>query len=440
MATSTVTPAPAGQVVEDAGLAPALPRWPLVALFAPLMLWWALGLVDVIWIVLAVPMLVHLAEAAATGRRVTVPRGFGVWLLFLAWMLASAIMVDTFNHAVEFAYRGGIYLACTVVFVYVYNARTTLTDRRVCGLLTTYWLWTVLGGFLGMLLPGAVLKTPAYYAIRLLSAEASDIGFVNVMVVRRFAQYNPDSYLGVAARPSAPFLYANNWGSAYSLLLPFVVAYVITTWGTRRARALVVLVPVSLVPAFLTLNRGMLIGLGISAAYVAGRLALRGRLAAVAVILVGSVVGGLVFDSLAAARLETRLQGSSTTTRASLYQQSLDLVPASPVFGYAVPVQTLDPDEPPIGTQGQFWMLLVSHGPVATGLFVGWFLIAWWLSRRRRDAVAMAAAAVLLVGVVELAFYGMVPYGLPILMVAAALGLRGRVPSLRSPGPAAARP
>lgn len=422
MATSSLNDARARPLTGEVAEASNLPAWPLFILFVPYMLWWALGLADFIWLIAAVIMLGLLAQT----RGVTVPRGFGVWLLFLVWMLASSIMVDTANNMVEFVYRAAQYLACTVLFVYVYNGRRTMGARRVCGLLTVYWLWTVFGGVLGSLFPEQRLKTPTFYLLRFLPGDLGSIGFINDMVIRRFAQFNPDSYLGVAPRPSAPFLYANNWGSVYSLLLPFVIAYVIQVRGTPRFWLLAPVIPLSMVLAFLTLNRGMLIGVGLAGIYVAVRLALRGRIAAVAVILVSAVVGALVFETVAASRLETRLEGPSTTTRASLYTRSLELVPGSPVFGYGVPVQTVDPDQPPIGTQGQFWMLLVSHGPMATALFVGWFLIAFWQARRLWDLVGITAATVLLVSVVELGYYGVVPYGLPVMMLAAALGMRTR--------------
>jgi hypothetical protein len=76
-----------------------------------------------------------------------------------------------------------------------------------------------------------------------------------------------------------------------------------------------------------------------------------------------------------------------------------------------------------VGTQGQFWMVLVSHGIGGTVCFVGWFFIATALSLRRTDPVGLASNTVLVVGSVELFYYGALPYGLPVLMTAAALAL-----------------
>ena len=398
-----------------------LPGWPLIALLGWFPLWWILGAADLIWMPIALVMALYMVNAG----RIRVPRGFAIWLLFLAWMLASGVMVDTGNHVITFAYRAAVYASATVFFLYVYNSRATLTSRRVCGVLTMYWLWTVVGGFLGMLLPSATFETPMFHVLLHFSESIPDNEFVNRILVRRFAEFNPDSYLGVAPRPSAPFLYANNWGNVYSLLLPFVIAYLISVRGTRRFWFLVAALVASPIPAFLTLNRGMLIGLAIAAVYVGSRLAARGRLLPLVLIAVCAVVAVLVFNAVAASRLETRLQGGGTDTRASLYRQSLDLVPTSPVFGLGVPPTSKDPNAPPVGTQGQFWMVLVSHGPVATVAFLGWFGWAWFAGRRRRDVVGMAATTVLLVSIVELGFYGVLPYGLPIMMIAAALSLRG---------------
>src|SRR5690606_15303661 len=77
-----------------------------------------------------------------------------------------------------------------------------------------------------------------------------------------------------------------------------------------------------------------------------------------------------------------------------------------------------------VGTQGQFWMILVSHGVGAVLCFVAWFVIAFLHSVRRKDLVGLVANTVLLVAVMELLYYGSLPYGLPILMTAAARATR----------------
>ena len=411
---------PAGR--EPDSSAPFLPRWPVAALFVGFPVWWLLGAVDLIWIPMAAVMARYLARTANP----RVPRGFGLWMFFLIWSSASAIMLTSFGDVLGFAYRALLYVSGGVLFVYVFNARRLVTQRYVSGTLTCWWLFTVVGGYLGVLVPNGVLRTPLSY---LMPGGLVNNELVNAMVIRRFAQYNPDSYLQVAPRPSAPFLYTNNWGNVYSLLLPFVVAYIVETWGERRSRWLLLALPVSAVPAMLTLNRGMFIGIGISVVYAGIRLALLRRFKAVGALALLGVIGFAIFTALPVEeRLGNRLSGdaekTSNDTRASLYLQAIELVPESPVFGFGAPQRGDNPDAAPVGTQGQIWMVLVSHGPVAAACFLGWFGVAFWRSARRSDPVGLASSTALLVGTIEFAYYGILPNGLPILMAAAALGMR----------------
>ncbi|NPC97960.1 O-antigen ligase [Nocardioides sp. zg-DK7169] len=415
-----------------------LPAWPVVVLFAGLPLWWVSGVLDLVWVPAAVVMAMLLGRADT----VRAPRGLGVWLLFLAWCAASAIMVTTASDLLGFAYRLALYLAGTVLLVYVYNARHRLTDRVVCGCLTLWWVYTVVGGYLGLLMPAAVLRTPL---ARLLPDSLLGNELVSHMVVRRLSQFNPDSFLQVAPRPSAPFLYTNNWGNVYSLLLPFVIVHLWQVRGERRFWLLLAVLPASAVPALLTLNRGMFLGVGLAAAYVGLRALLARHLPTIAVLVALGVGAVALFHALPVEeRQGDRLSTSATTStddRAALYVQALELVPESPLFGHGTPVPTLGEAGVPVGTQGQVWMVLVSHGPVATVCFLGWFALAFLGTVRRRDPVGLACSTALLVGSVELFFYGALPYGLPLLMLAAALGLRGAdAAPPPDPRPAAGRP
>lgn len=396
-----------------------LPAWPLVTMFVLFPVWWLIGLADLIWIVMALPMLLLLRRT----RAVRVPRGFGAYLLFLVWVAASALMLERPSQLIGFAYRFSLYASAAVLLVYAFNARRHLTERVVCGALTAYWGATVAGGYLALAFPGAVLRTPLSF---LLPRAMIDNELVNHMVIRRMTQWNPDSWIQLDPRPSAPFLYTNNWGNVYSLLLPFVIAYLFHVRGTRRFWWVLALIPLSFVPAFLTLNRGMFLGLGVAIAYASLRLLLMGHLKAVVAILSAAVLGAGAFFLLPAQdRLEHRVtESSSTEDRASLYVQALDTIPESPLLGHAVPQQAANPNLDPVGTQGQFWMILVSHGLGALACFVGWFVIAFVLSLRRRDVTGLVAHTVLLVATMELLYYGSLPYGLPIMMTAAALALR----------------
>jgi hypothetical protein len=399
-------------------------------LFVGTPLWWVLGLIDVIVVPAAAVMLFFLGRTGGT----RVPRGFAVWLLFLAFMLGSAIELTQFTTYLTFGYRAGIYLGSTVVFLYVYNSWRWIPDRRILRYLVGYFVFMVAGGFLGAASPVGQLKTPMYYILSRAAPFLAANDLVKVMVIRPFAQYSPTNYFQIPPRPAAPFLFTNNWGNAYSLLLPLVLVFLLQTpRHTWQRRLLVVLVAASAVPAMLTLNRGMFIGLGIVAACLALRLATRGYLGRILLALgVVAVVGFVLWNALGvSAGLETRTE-ASTDTRASLYSQALHAISASPFFGYGVTIESTssNPWDPKVGTQGQFWMVLVSHGVIAVACFVGFFLLTVVMTFRRRDLPGMTYNAVVLVGAVETLYYGLVPYGLPLLMVIAALALRP-VPSPR---------
>jgi len=171
----------------------------------------------------------------------------------------------------------------------------------------------------------------------------------------------------------------------------------------------------------------MFLGLAIVAVYLGFRLAMRGYLGRVLLAFGTVAVIGLVLWNVlhVSAGLQTRTE-ASTTTRASLYSQALDSISASPFFGFGMTIKSTstNPWDPQVGTQGQFWMVLISHGVIAVTCFLGFFILTVVASFRRRDLPGMTYNAVVLTGAVETLFYGLVPYGLPLLMVAAALALR----------------
>lgn len=413
--------APATPVdVEHVRQSSRLPSWPLTVAFAGFPLWWILGVVDFIWIPMAAAMMLYLIRA----RAALAPRGFGVWLLFLLWSALSVIALEHLGQLAVFGYRASVYVSCTVLFLYVYNSRQALSQRFVTGVLTIWWLITVAGGYLALLLPTAVVRTPMSFILpqAIVSNE-----WVNHMVVRRLNQYDPESFFATDPRPSAPFLYTNNWGNVFSLLLPFVIAYMLQVRGTRRFWVVAAVLPVGFVPAFMTLNRGMFLGMGIALVYLALRLALAGKPKGLVGLALVAVLAFTVYQTLPTAeRLDSRAEqgGKSAEDRASLYRQSVDTIPDAPIFGHGVTLEAENPNLDPVGTQGQFWLVLVSHGLGAVLCFMGWFLTAWARSLRRRDVVGLTSNTVLLVGTIEFFYYGAVPYGLPIMMIAAALALR----------------
>ena len=396
-----------------------LPAWPLLVGLVGFPVWWVIGLVDVMWPVLGLVMVGYLGRA----RNVAMPRGIGLWFAFLMLVVCSGIMLPGPGSLLVWGYRLLQYAAAGVVAIYVYNARSKLTTEVLVGGLVALWATTVAGGYLGVLFPDAVFRTPMSYVTpqALLGNE-----LFNHMVIRRFAQFNPESYFEIAPRPSAPYHYTNNWGQAFTVLTPFVLAAMVIWRRKRRFWLLAVALPIGLVPAFLSLNRGMFIGLALAGTYIAIRKGVRGDARALLAIAAVGVIAASIYTALPTEQLlAQRLEGSSTTEdRASLYAQSLDAIRESPIFGYGAPTEPDNPNLPPVGTQGQLWMVLVSHGPLALLCFVGWMFMAWLRSIRRHELVPMIANACLLVTMVQIGFYGLLPHGLPVIGVLIAIVLR----------------
>lgn len=396
-----------------------LPRWPFTAMLAFFPLWWVLGFAEMAWIPLAGCMAVLMIRRGG----IQVPRGFSIWLLFIVLMCASVIGIDTSGRLIGFVYRALLYIAITVVFIYVYNARETLTLRYMLGVFTLFWLWAVLGGFAGIVAPEFSFRTPLSYVLPQ-GLQANEL--IGEMVVRRLTQYNPDSWLALDPRPSAPFLYTNGWGNVYSITLPMVVAYLTVIPRGRRFWLLILAIPLSLIPAFLTLNRGMFIGLAVAAAYLFVRFVLAGRLRAVALLSVIGIIAGIAAVALdVGSKLTDRVETSSSTEdRANLYEETFVRTLHSPLFGYGAPRPSFTDGAPSAGTQGHLWMVMFSHGFPALICFMAalaWMFVA---TIRGRSTAMLILNTVQLVILVEVFFYGVLPNGLILTFPAAALAIR----------------
>ncbi|GAB3245034.1 O-antigen ligase family protein [Kineosporia babensis] len=397
-----------------------LPAWPLAAAFGGYLAWWLLGLGDGVWILFAVPMLVLLIARGS----VRVPPGFGIWLLFLGWVLASAVQIDSGGRMFGFAFRFSLYLAATITFVYVYNASSGLGVERVAAVMTSFWLLVVFGGFLGLLVPDGGFASPMSY---LLPGGLQQNELVREMVRPTFTQGDPNGYFQMATRPSAPFKYTNGWGSNYSLLLPFVFITLSRMRKNLLFWGLAAMVPLSLIPAFSTQNRGMLLGAGIGIVYIAVRQLLRGQaLALIGIGVFAATVMAMTVVIPVGAMIESRTEtGDTNDTRLSLYSEAFERTLDSPVLGYGAPRPSIGPEgNPSVGTQGQFWQVMFAHGFGGLVLFVGWFLFLVVRTARPPDNTHLWLHAVLVMVSVELMYYGLMGSVLVIVMTAAAVCLR----------------
>jgi polysaccharide biosynthesis protein PslJ len=419
--------------------------WPLVVLFVTFPVWWLLGVSSFMWPIVAVPMLV----AMIWRRRTRAPVAFTLWLAFTSWVLLSGLQLESTTKIITFCYRLTLYVGAGIVFLYVYNLpRPQWLDTKVLRILTFFWIVVVVGGYLGILLGTHTFVPPVAY---LLPHGLRNQPFVHELIQPVFAEV--EAFLGSPVpRPAAPFSYTNNWGGNIAVLTMVAFAAVAAAGPGRRRRFLIALLAGSLVPMVVSLNRGMLVSLGLGILYVTMRIAVRGRLGALAslltvialtvIIVALTPLGHLLLQNLSSSH------GHSNSTRVNVAQLAAAGANQSPIFGHGEPQPVTGAvlaGTPAIGTQGQLWMVLYSNGYPATAFFISFFLAVLWQTRRARGMTGLWLHAVPLVALVQIPFYGWLPVELQVVMVASALTYRRCwLPTgngcARAPGPCGTSP
>jgi hypothetical protein len=396
-----------------------LPSWPVYVLFAGFPVWWVLGLGAFAVALIAIPMFLLLVQR----RNVEVPPAFWLWIGFVVWACAAALELSSGSRLVGFSVRMSNYLGTTVVFLYIYNARERLTNRAVLRALVLFFLVVVLGGYLGMLVPHGSLSTPVQ---SLLPLNIRNNEYVHALVHPAFAEVqHPYGSPRTFFRPSAPFPYTNSWGCNVALLVPLVVSAIVMVRHLRWRLAMAALLAAASVPAFATLNRGMFLALGIVFGYAALRLAFRGRLLPLSLVVGGVSIGlAVAISTGVVAKLQERLHYSRTNLgRQTIYREAFDGAVQSPVFGHGAPQPSATLDIS-IGTQGQVWNVMFSYGFIALAFFLGWFGLVVLQSWRTRGHAELWVHATLFVAFLTFFYYGYDGIQLTVAMTAAALALR----------------
>ena len=187
-------------------------------------LWWALGVAPFIWIIAAAPMawvLLHRTPLKS-------PPGFGLFLLFLGWVLVSASQAEGLR-IISIGYRVALYMAAAVLLLFIYNmTEAELPRSRILKLATVYFAYGVVGGYAAMVLGDLRFTSPMEY---LLPGAVIENPFAQQLVRPTFAQ--TQDFLGVdLPRQTAPFVFTNEWGSGLGFLFPMVIA----AWGSLERR------------------------------------------------------------------------------------------------------------------------------------------------------------------------------------------------------------
>ncbi len=417
------------------------PSWPIWFSLAGFPVIWFLGITPLVFPLITIPMGISLLRRG----RLRVPPGFGLWVLFLITVLASAVALNEqapgtippsgTNRYFAYAMRFVDYVAMTVMMLYVGNSsQRRISQRSVMGAMSVLCGWCIVLGALAVAFPRQSFSSPF---VRFLPAGLVQSDAGGETGVLRLSQVQ--SVLGYAApRPAAPFVYTNTWGNALSLLLVWfiVLCYI---GGTRRMRILAGgLLVLSLIPIIYSLDRGLWIGLLLSVAYIVFRLALRGRIALVTIFAVGAgVLAAVVLVSPLSATIQARLNnGNSDQIRSALATGSLAAVKESPILGYGTTRQTAGSASSiavgksadcskcgnrNIGSTGQLWLLLIAQGAVGTALYFGFFVRVLWVYRRDRSPIGMGGGLVILLSFFYSLFYVALLIPLCVTMLSVAL-------------------
>lgn len=424
--------------------------WPLAAAYLGYPLWWLLGVRTFVFLLAAVP----LAFALLGRKSLRAPRGFGVWLLFLAWVVVGFVLLgtqapgakagDPATRYLSAGYRLGWYLALTVVLLYVGNlSEEELPTRRICRWLSALFIVTVAGGYLGIIAPHFQFTS---LSERLVPAGVAHNSFFVSLTHPVAAQVQ--DFLGYAeARPAAPYAYTNDWGANFGLLLPFFVLEWFRRDGGWRRWFGIGVVAVAIVPVVESLNRGLWIGLGAMALFAVLSSARSGRFVALGGLAVGTVVLAIAIAVTPLKHtFEQRLAvGQSNSGRAALASRTVSaVVHGSPIVGFGTTRNVqgnfntigggATPDcpqcsPPAMGTQGHIWLVLFSQGFVGAALFF-WFLLRRFLPYvGDHDPLAIAASASFIFFLVVVWVYDLLDVPMMTLILALALLWRMRRPS-----------
>jgi hypothetical protein len=400
---------------------------------------WALGAGYFAWPVLTLGFVVSLLAR----RQLEVPRGFGIWVLFLIWMAFSAIECNTTTRIVLFAWRASIYLTATVLFLWIVNLRRAqLSDGAVAGAVTVLWVEAIVGGVLGVFFPSFSFHAPLE---RITPHSLLNDPTVYAYIHPALADLKFRALGHPFGRPKALFAYTNQWGACVGVMTPVVIAFVTKVRHRGLRFALIGLLLLSLAPIVVSINRGLWISLIAGVLYAGARLAASGRSRSLLAVMLALVVaGGVVAVSPLGTVIHQRTAShvNSNDTRANLAQQAVQQVGQSPLFGFGSPRPSATATPyltAHTGTQGQLFLVLFSHGIPALVFYVAWFVYLLARTWRFKSTFGLWCHVAILVSLAEMPFYDYMPTTFYVVMIASALAWRSRAavpaPAVRALAP-----
>ena len=373
-------------------------------IFLGLPVWWFLGFSFFMWPLITAPLILPMLRRG--GLRA--PRRFGLWLLLLGWMVASAVELHSFSRGIAWGWRFSFYISGTILFLYIYNAsRDQLPTRTIINALAGFWVAVVYGGWFGVLFPSVALSSPAEHVF---PHSLLNNTYFYAHVHLQFAQLQ--HFLGFTeGRPQTFFAYTNAWGSTCGMLTPTCLAALAANPSKAWARVLKVTLALSIVPMVFSLDRGLWLSLLVGFAYAAirfGALHDLRRVARVvgAVLVVGALIAVTPLGGLVTGRFSHK---TGDTSRLARDQAAQSQVTSSPLLGYGAPEQNtaVTHTKKSVGTESEVFMLLYSHGVPALLIFMSWFAYTIVRTAKRR---ARASPAVFWIHVALLVACVQAPY------------------------------
>lgn len=402
------------------GRAPSLMPY---VVFLSFPIFWFLGLP---WLWGPVVGLILLAWLLPNIRSLRLPRAFGLWALFLSWMLLSATQLQGLDRWAAFLLRGSHYLTATVILLYVYNATEEQFSRRaLVQAVAMLWGVTILLGVASLVWPGAQFTT---LGARILPTSLKSVALVEDQTLPRLSQVQRIFGYPVA-RPAAPYTYTNGWAANLAFATPFALLSIRQSRSRLWRWFLIALLGIGVVPFVYSVSRAAWVALGLALLYATVRFSLRRgggstlvkaalMFTGVAVLVLFSPLNGLIID-----RINTP---HSNEGRIAQSLEASRRVIESPLVGYGAPLPSEDDPSSKhnVGTHGQLWLVLFSHGIPGLIFYVGWFLAVFWHFRSGRTQFALWVHVLAVMLFLVMPFYGVLSMEFIVLMAAIALGFR----------------
>lgn len=391
--------------------------WPVALMISAYPIWFVLGLSGFMWVIMAIPM----AAAMLSRRDLIAPKGIGLWVLFLVAVVGSAFSLDGVPRLAGYTLRLGYYLAASTLLLYIINGRKGLPPGMLVRSYTQLWMATVAGGYFALVLGDFHFHSPMWY---LLPGPLLENDLISALATPGFADLQ--NIVGYPVpRPKAPFPYTNSWGAMLALLTPFAFASLYDRSTGISPRLIKVVLAASIIPAVMSLNRGLWLSFSVGVVYVVFRLAVGGKTSmffrliglflVLAAVLLLTPLGELIV---------TRFQtGHSNDTRSGLAWSAIVGASERPIFGWGAPRPNVG-NLPSVGTHGQLWMVAFSHGFFGLAAFLGTLVVFFRSTARQLSMPGLWIHTVVLIGLSQTPVYLMVPGQLFVVLGAVGIALR----------------